>query len=74
MIKIKNETGCTIELNFYTDANGKSVFQPWETMEFNTWEDYKPLEIIVFNNGDCRLYTSNSWKDSDGNEHCTAYI
>lgn len=74
MIKIKNETGYTIELDDYTDKNGKSVFEPFETMEFDTWKDYKPREIIVYNDGDCKLYTSNSWADIYENEYFTVYI
>jgi len=72
LIKIKNETGYKIELNFYTDANKKTVFEQYETMEFESWGDFNPLEMIVYTEG--KTYISNGYTDSNGNRICEIYV
>ena len=71
MIKIKNETGSKIELNF-TDANNKSFFGEYDTMEFESWGDFNPLEMIVYTEG--KTYISNGYTDSNGNRICEIYV
>jgi len=72
LIKIKNETGSIIELNFYTDANNKSIFEQYETMEFESWDDFNPMEMIVYGEG--KAYISNGYNDIYNNEICEIYV
>ena len=76
MIKIKNETGFRIELVDFQDLNGRSIFEPYFTMEFTTWDDFNPLQIIVYNDNlfNAHVYTSNGYKDSQGNHISEMYI
>ena len=71
MIKIKNETGSKIELNF-TDANNKSIFEQYETMEFKSWNDFNPLEMVIYSEG--KTYISNGYTDIYGNRICEIYV